>query len=698
LGRERRLEPALVLHLLRQVARSLAEAHDIGIVHGDLKPDNIFICETHGEKRFIKVLDFGIARVIGDANPAGVGTPQYMAPEQLLGHPLLPASDVYAVGLVAYEMLLGVRLFGDFSSRVEILQAGIDMLPSLPEELEDLGWGGLIRRAVDPDPQLRYADGLALLEAMEAMTARNNDESGGPWRVPQSLHSAPSSSTELGPFGSRMKRQEVPATMRAAAALPPVELVGSGPLLGRSTIQRRLLHLADEVRQTGQGRIVILGGEGGVGKSVLGRAVTEEMKARGMAAGSGSFGAQPHDGLRGFGAALARALDCDHEEGQDQRSMTDMEEAVVQHLGRELDPSETVTLMAVCGWYEETNPDRLSERILKFTQSLASSQPLMLHLDDLDVVGPRTLKTLKALAHQLEQTPAPLFVLLTLCRDMLPEREELASAMLELSKHGLVHFETLEPLDSTEQVAFIRQALRAELDRHELRQEASAQLVGILAHRCHGNPRLIEEMARYLVQSDLLVMTGHGLALHPEVEQDRLIPPSVSAWLNARVLRRLDRHAALRPLLELLLLRAALLGLRFPEPLLLRILEEEAGSGHRCARQLLDQLPELLSLLGREDLLTPLEGAPPQWEFVQPLMQQFLEKRVDHLPNAAAVHRLAAVAKEAYWAEIDLYHRHSREIGEHLERAARPDPAYAPEGWDAHRACWRFPASQTEPG
>jgi hypothetical protein len=127
-------------------------------------------------------------------------------------------------------------------------------------------------------------------------------------------------------------------------------------------------------------------------------------------------------------------------------------------------------------------------------------------------------------------------------------------------------------------------------------------------------------------------------------------------------------------------------------------LEEEAGSGHRCARQLLDQLPELLSLLGREDLLTPLEGAPPQWEFVQPLMQQFLEKRVDHLPNAAAVHRLAAVAKEAYWAEIDLYHRHSREIGEHLERAARPDPAYAPEGWDAHRACWRFPASQTEPG
>ena len=105
-----------------QVAKSLSEAHRHGIIHRDLKPANIMLTELGGEEDFVKVLDFGIARLRGGRDKASedltsvgvapgerqlIGTPRYMSPEQVRGEELTGASDVYSLGLMFYEMLTG---------------------------------------------------------------------------------------------------------------------------------------------------------------------------------------------------------------------------------------------------------------------------------------------------------------------------------------------------------------------------------------------------------------------------------------------------------------------------------------------------------------------------------------------------------------------------------------------------------------
>ncbi len=101
------------LYIMRQVCKSLAEAHSKGIVHRDLKPDNIFVCEIYGEKDFVKVIDFGIAKFLEDEHAnltqAGkmFGTPRYLSPEQAQGIQLDNRSDLYSLGVILFEMLVG---------------------------------------------------------------------------------------------------------------------------------------------------------------------------------------------------------------------------------------------------------------------------------------------------------------------------------------------------------------------------------------------------------------------------------------------------------------------------------------------------------------------------------------------------------------------------------------------------------------
>ncbi len=110
------------LHIARQIGLALASAHELKIVHRDLKPENVMLVHKGGDPDFVKVLDFGIAKVpIGETEEsvgksitkAGMifGTPEYMAPEQALGQNVDGRADLYALGVITYEMLSGVRPF-----------------------------------------------------------------------------------------------------------------------------------------------------------------------------------------------------------------------------------------------------------------------------------------------------------------------------------------------------------------------------------------------------------------------------------------------------------------------------------------------------------------------------------------------------------------------------------------------------------
>jgi serine/threonine-protein kinase len=110
------MPPARVENILRQVCGSLEEAHGHGIVHRDLKPDNVVLCERAGQKDWVEVLDFGIAKRSSEHDPNEakltqqgmvLGTPPYMSPEQFTGQPVDLRSDIYALGVMTYEMLVG---------------------------------------------------------------------------------------------------------------------------------------------------------------------------------------------------------------------------------------------------------------------------------------------------------------------------------------------------------------------------------------------------------------------------------------------------------------------------------------------------------------------------------------------------------------------------------------------------------------
>ena len=107
------MPPPRALHIARQVCRSLREAHAIHIVHRDLKPANVFLCRRDDDNDFAKVLDFGLVKnteeTAEDLTQTGLfmGSPKYMAPEQIQGERADGRADIYALGVILYEMLTG---------------------------------------------------------------------------------------------------------------------------------------------------------------------------------------------------------------------------------------------------------------------------------------------------------------------------------------------------------------------------------------------------------------------------------------------------------------------------------------------------------------------------------------------------------------------------------------------------------------
>ena len=117
LAQKRRLRVDEALPILRGIADALDAAHAAAVVHRDLKPDNIFLEAEKGGGYFPKLLDFGVAKLVNEkmahktATGVAVGTPRYMSPEQGRGSAVDPRSDIYALGVLAHEMLTGLPLF-----------------------------------------------------------------------------------------------------------------------------------------------------------------------------------------------------------------------------------------------------------------------------------------------------------------------------------------------------------------------------------------------------------------------------------------------------------------------------------------------------------------------------------------------------------------------------------------------------------
>ncbi|HEY8429537.1 MAG TPA: protein kinase, partial [Sandaracinaceae bacterium] len=186
LEEEGAIDPKRADKIIIQICGSLHEAHQRGIVHRDLKPENILLTDQGGQTDFVKVLDFGIAKVERPARDTGqpltrlgtiLGTPEYMAPEQALGEKVGPAADLYAVGVMLYEMLTGKHPF-DTEDRMAILSMHIvapvprmaDRNPAIdvPAPIEEL-----VRKLLEKDAKARPPSARALAEAIEVAAAQS---------------------------------------------------------------------------------------------------------------------------------------------------------------------------------------------------------------------------------------------------------------------------------------------------------------------------------------------------------------------------------------------------------------------------------------------------------------------------------------------------------------------------------------------
>lgn len=162
------LDPKRVVHIGRQVCASLADAHAAGIIHRDLKPDNIFLTEIGGSKDWVKVLDFGVAKLAD--NEAGAtltqtgmifGTPKYMSPEQAEGKPIDARADIYAIGVVLFEMITGRPPFVAETPVALLLKHIAEPAPAFRKVRPDLAVApeleGVVMKTLEKNPDKRYS-------------------------------------------------------------------------------------------------------------------------------------------------------------------------------------------------------------------------------------------------------------------------------------------------------------------------------------------------------------------------------------------------------------------------------------------------------------------------------------------------------------------------------------------------------------
>ncbi|HEX6244803.1 MAG TPA: serine/threonine-protein kinase [Polyangiales bacterium] len=217
------LSPRRALNIVHQCAEALGAAHKKGIVHRDMKPENIFLLERKkNEEDFVKIVDFGIAKMsdVESGSQPGrkltktgmiFGTPEYMSPEQAAGKPLDHRVDIYALGIILYELLTGrVPFMGDSFMGI-LTQHMFEPVPPLrtynprcnaPGEVERI-----VFRAVAKDPDERYG-------TMEELAA---DLSGALTRTPNSISSLAPPPGTVTHYGHG---EEVPANPRVPRLLP----------------------------------------------------------------------------------------------------------------------------------------------------------------------------------------------------------------------------------------------------------------------------------------------------------------------------------------------------------------------------------------------------------------------------------------------------------------------------------------------
>ena len=468
------------LRIAREIALALSHAHAAGVVHRDLKPENLML-DARG---VLKVLDFGLAKQTGgmlshDVSSAptifttgeGVilGTPSYMAPEQIRGRPVDARADIFSLGVILYEMVTGARPFRGASAMEVLIATARDELtparalnPRVPAGLD-----AVLARALAKAPEDRTASSDDLAASLDALL------------VAECEADLAASPTAPRPASDSRHRHG--------------ELVLPHGLLGRDAHFNALLAATDRAAR-GEVLLVLLRGESGLGKSSLLAALREPVTARG-----GRFAAGKFDHLaRGAPLApLAEALRAVARhilsEPADARAewLSDLAEATGpnRHVLDDMIP-ELYTLLGPPPRASSADAGEAKNRFHAAFQRLvrlfaARSPPLVLVLDDLHGADPSALQLLELLL--TDPAGGHLLVVAT-CRDIGDESHPLRVARDALRRLGATIVEIpVEPLAHTDVVRYVAEALGCPPDE-------AAPLARALDVDARGNPAVLRHL------------------------------------------------------------------------------------------------------------------------------------------------------------------------------------------------------------
>jgi len=168
------MPPRRALRIATQIAMGLARAHELGVVHRDVKPANIYLVRRKADSDYVKILDFGVARIEHDMRITGqgtiVGTPEYIAPEQIHTAAAMPSADLYSLGCVLFEMLTSKLPFEGKTTILLVKHLNdpppkpSSVLATIPPEVDQL-----VLRLLQKEPAQRYRDAYHLVEALQQL-------------------------------------------------------------------------------------------------------------------------------------------------------------------------------------------------------------------------------------------------------------------------------------------------------------------------------------------------------------------------------------------------------------------------------------------------------------------------------------------------------------------------------------------------
>ena len=214
-----RLAPERAIHIGQQVARALREAHALGVVHRDVKPGNIFLLKQDDDADFVKVLDFGLVHESKSSDGSGardpasdviMGSPRYMAPEQVQGKEIDARADVYSLGVVLYAMLTGHPPFERRTELATMMAQVSDAPPRMQSVAPDLvlpaGLEAVVMRCLEKNPDARFGSMEELVAALQLRDAPSEVALGPAMTGTAGLSLGPPDSTKFTP-SERIRRR-----------------------------------------------------------------------------------------------------------------------------------------------------------------------------------------------------------------------------------------------------------------------------------------------------------------------------------------------------------------------------------------------------------------------------------------------------------------------------------------------------------